>query len=104
MRRPHGRSTGGFCHGVFMASLDLTHLAGIVVIVGECRIDIAEVKVELDGDRFRTETSLLDAGLDDANGDARTFDMWLVVNLRFVTRDDSVDALGRHTRLTIVRP
>lgn len=91
------RATCGLGGGLLVALLHSTHFLGVVVIVGERRIDVGEIEVVPIGDSFRSEPLLLDACLDDADGNPRPLDMWLVMNRGLLARDDAMDALGGHS-------
>jgi len=66
-------------------AFDRSHLFGVVVVVGECPIDIGHVEVVPIGDCSRFKPPLFDLFFEELNGDASAFEMRLVVEFLYDT-------------------
>jgi len=77
-----------------VALLGLPHFFGVVVIVGECLVDLRNIQMVSLGHPFGGEPTFFETCVYISDGDTTSFDVGLAVNFRLLGRDDSI-LLGR---------
>jgi len=80
-------------------TLDPGHLVGMGVVIRQGVVDVGQVEVVAVGNRFRINPVLLNELPDEANGDPSPFEVWLVVDVGFLARDDVVARLRHHAQV-----
>lgn len=76
-----------FDRGLSLA-FDSTHLLGMVMVVGECPVDISHIQIMAISDRSWIEFPLFDLFFDELNRNSSAFEMRLVVEFPHDTSRD----------------